>query len=962
MSKAVEGAALLAGAVGMGAAAFFDPALIASPLFDKTMEALVLGGISMEAAAIAGALMSNRGINITTRQAAAFRQVIYGQQRVGGVTIYESTTGSSHDQYNYVIVLAGHECYNIENLYLDGRQVYWQGSGVGWCVRNGVGFGGIADGNNHTGPDGQQYNFGGTGHSGIYCEARFGDQTDPISGTNSPGNATWTGTPTSVIGGLTANDGNWAPDGHGGAPWLGGCCYVYLKIEANSSLFPAPPEIRFTVNGKCNIFDPRTSTTGFTQNWALICGDVLTDPVFGLGDSSVNQAQLIAAANVCDELVEVGALSSTTATYEAQYVTNHHYDTSTGPGDVLATMMTGAAGRLSRIGGEWYVWPAYWQGPSFTFDENALTAAPQWKPYRSIRDLFNRVRGTYCAPNYPFNVAGNLYDANGFYNGQIQNNFNFAFQQTSYPEYACDTLHGYASDQYLTADGGRQLVKELNLPTVLSVTQAQRVAKITLLRNRQQGSGTFTMGLPSYGIQPCDTLQFTFPEFGWAEKTLEVISVGFQCEQMSTGMSDEKAMAITLNVGVIEADQSVYEWSTTEELTVYDVPATPSQQSLTPAPPTDMSLTSSLATALVGLDGVVHPRVEVQWNTPLDVLTRQIQIQYQLAPPGGSAGAWLDGGTVDVSLNSAFVGNVISGQTYNFRIRSVRANGASSAWDELDGFTVSLVLTVLTQDALAEMSLTSIAYSSGTASIFGTPFIAPIGNQNISVAPNNYPLSGLNQNQLYYVYYIDTTFAGDAVTVIATQNTADFMNKAGYFLIGSIVTAVLGGGIAATGPWYPSAYADRQNGAAFYTSNPTALYAPNATSFAAMYGCYISSVSETLSTDIIYSGFAPTGTVLSGVTAGLTVSRGNLASVGSGGTYTITISLNGGETWNAVETAPAPGTVPAGGIASYTIPNGTDIGQVQVQIGVSPVVDSSVSLATWLGPLRRFVLAHPLGR
>jgi len=146
MSKAIQGAALLAGAVGMGVAAFLDPALVASPLFDKVWASLIIGGISMEAAAIAGALTSNRGMGITTRQAAALRQIIYGEQRVGGVEIYRSTTGSSHDQFNYIIVLAGHEIDSIVNLYLDGRQVYWHGSGPGYTVRNGVGFGGIADG------------------------------------------------------------------------------------------------------------------------------------------------------------------------------------------------------------------------------------------------------------------------------------------------------------------------------------------------------------------------------------------------------------------------------------------------------------------------------------------------------------------------------------------------------------------------------------------------------------------------------------------------------------------------------------------------------------------------------------------------------------------------------------------------------------------------------------------------
>src|ERR1039457_2779509 len=99
MSKAIEGAALLGAAIGMEVgAALYDPALLFSPMFQHVAEALALGGIAMEAGAIAGALTSNRGMNITTRQLAAYRQVIYGQQRVGGVTIYESTTGSSHSQ------------------------------------------------------------------------------------------------------------------------------------------------------------------------------------------------------------------------------------------------------------------------------------------------------------------------------------------------------------------------------------------------------------------------------------------------------------------------------------------------------------------------------------------------------------------------------------------------------------------------------------------------------------------------------------------------------------------------------------------------------------------------------------------------------------------------------------------------------------------------------------------------
>ncbi|HLH35991.1 MAG TPA: hypothetical protein VKX41_15065 [Alloacidobacterium sp.] len=658
MSKAIEGAAMLGGAVVLGAAAFLDPALVATGWWEKAMASLVMGGISMEAGAIAEALTQNRGMNITTRQPASFRQIVYGEQRVGGVVVYRSTTGSHHDQYNYVIVLAGHQIDSIVNLYLDGRQVFWQQGSVGNVTRNGVNFGGSADGNDHIGPNGQHYNFG----TLVYCEARFGDQA---SG--------------DVIGGLTANDPNWAASSQG-SPYLGGCAYVYLKVEHDNTMFPGEPEIRFTIRGKNNIYDPRTGTTGYSSNWALCVADVLTDTEFGLGDTgSVNQAQLIAAANVCDEQVQLASGQT-----EARYALHYHYDTSVAPGDVLQQMMSAAAGRLSRIGGEWYIWPAYWQGPSFAFNQDALVDKISWMPKRAFSELFNRVTGTYIAPNFPYNIAGNLYDSNGWYAGQIQNNFPFAFQPTNYPQYACDTLHGYAADQYLAEDGGIPLPKEITQSCVLSVSQAQRCAKIYLMRNRQQGRGTLPMSLLGWQAQPTDVIAFSFPVMGWNSKVLEVDAVRFKADKQGENSSPR----LYVELDVIETDPSVYEWSAAEELTVYDVPASPQQAPYTPAPPTNMTLDSGADTALVSVDGIVTPRVLVSWTAPLDVLVTQIQIQYR---PSGTT-TWVDAGQADVANFQAYVsGGLIANQNYDFRIRSLRANGAASVWVEIDGYKVSTI-------------------------------------------------------------------------------------------------------------------------------------------------------------------------------------------------------------------------------------------------------------------------------
>lgn len=871
MSKAIVGAVEIAGVAA---------ALITSDVMSGGLTSLFSGwevamlasigtqGVSMEAGAIADALTQNRGMGITTRQPAAFRQIIYGEQRVAGVIVYCSTTGSSYSQYNLIIVLAGHEIDSIINLYLDGRQVYWEGSGDGWTAGpGGVYFGGNADSNNHTGPNGQQYNFGG---GQVYCEARYGNQPEG-----------------DVIGGMTANDPTWATSS-AGSPSLLGCAYVYLKLEYNPSLFPSLPEIKFTIRGKNNIYDPRTGTTGWTNNWALVVADVITDPVYGLGDNSVNQAQLIAAANVCDTQIPLGAFATgaasgeiasisfssglaygamptvsiaitgdgsgavvepvitqitqqgstpvyamtgltisdpgegyTTATAtlsnlsgwstdptisevqvstgpsssqtEAQWACNYHYDTGTAPGDVLQTMMPAAQGRLSRIGGEWYIWPAYWQGPSVTWDESSLTGDLEWTPYRSFRELINRVYGTYIAPNFPWNIAGNLYDSNGFWNGQIQNNFPFAFQPTNYPYYATDTLHGYPEDQYLIADGNIQLPLQLVQNCVLSVTQAQRAAKVALLRNRQQGSGTFRMKLDALQMQPLDVMQFTLPLNQWSDKLLEVKSISWGPQE---SQNEEDGPYIAVVVEVQETDPSVYEWSMAEELSVYDVRTYPGGSPYQVGAPTDVACESDSTTALIGRDGIVTPRILVTWTAPTDATVTQIQTQFQEVGASG----WTNGPVVPVSIAATYITGVVAGESYNVQIASLDAKGATSAWVEVPNVLVdaqnsSLGSYVNTPAiALSMPSQTTIQMASVSVQFGGAPPVTYAARTFTIPTPTELTTGW------YYVTITDPNQTGDGSTTTPTltatcQQNAEFVGVPGNTYIGAALVLLPNSGV-----------------------------------------------------------------------------------------------------------------------------------------------------------------------
>jgi len=165
----------------------------------------------------------------------------------------------------------------------------------------------------------------------------------------------------------------------------------------------------------------------------------------------------------------------------------------------------------------------------------------RWRPKVSARDLFNAVKGTFIAPG---------------------NNW----QSSDFPPYAQDSLHGYGGspldfplgDANLAADGGTRRYLDIQLPFTISTSAAQRIAKIELLRRRQQGTGTFAYDMALYLAATLDVVQMTLPFFGWVNKLLEIAVFRFRISQ---------GEIIGTEIDVQETDPSVYAWSTAEELT-----------------------------------------------------------------------------------------------------------------------------------------------------------------------------------------------------------------------------------------------------------------------------------------------------------------------------------------------------------------------------------------------------------
>jgi hypothetical protein len=136
-----------------------------------------------------------------------------------------------------------------------------------------------------------------------------------------------------------------------------------------------------------------------------------------------------------------------------------------------------------------------------------------------------------------------------------------------------------------------------------------------------------------------------------------------------------------------------------------------------------------------------------------------------------------------------------------------------------------------------------------------------------------------------------------------------------------------------------------QDGATQATVNPEAPIDRDPTVTAALTGSYWSTGSggpySSVDCEVIYSGWpliVPIhGPGVSGTSVTLYVSPGtSLASlVGAGGTWTVSVSVDGGSTWTAISTdVIATAVLPS--VVTWAVTGGTSLDQLQVKINVSP--------------------------
>ena len=623
------GAGILASSLGT---AVFTAGLGALGTFALGLATTVVLGAALRALMPKPSFGANRGYQTTVIGTALDHQIIYGKMRVGGARIYDEATGTNNKYLHRIIAVAGHEIQSFDEIYVNDELI-------------------TLDVN--------------------------GDVTSPAKYVSKIRIKLHLGSPTQTADTFLIN----APSAH----WttqctLSGIAYMYIRLAFDADAFPnGIPEITTTISGK-KVYDPRDSTTAWSDNPALCLRDYLTSP-YGIAEEAANidDALVIAAANVSDQLVGslaiktyaggvykiktvgttdftlVGAANNNVGTVftatgvavgtgvveTARYTCNGAFTTASTPYDMINALLTSMDGSLWYAQGSWRMKPAYWTAPVLDLNEDDLRSSISVSTRHSRRNNFNTVKGTFRG---------------------LESNW----QTTDYPQ--------VTNAAFVAADGGQESVADIDLPFTDNSVEARRIALISLERNRQQLTVNASFGLKTLQVQVGDNIRLTNSRFGWTNKEFEVVSWSF-------GLTD--GLDLQTQMTLRETAESVYD--EVDDGIVYE------RDNTTLPSPFEVPI-PGLSTTENG--GKVETKVIREKLTNVITLAvtsgetesiDYVEAEFKLS----SATNWVTLGTGQLGTFEAID---LEDGDYDFRARAINTFGIKGAWNQIDGINASGLL------------------------------------------------------------------------------------------------------------------------------------------------------------------------------------------------------------------------------------------------------------------------------
>tara|TARA_R110000744_G_scaffold200790_1_gene319921 strand:+ start:891 stop:3443 length:2553 start_codon:yes stop_codon:yes gene_type:complete len=546
----------------------------------------VLMGAALRALSPKPSAGSNRGYMTTAIGTALDHQIVYGKVRVAGARIYDEATGVNNKYLHRVLAVAGHEIESFDELYVNDELVTLDVDGE------------VITPTKYAGK--------------IRFKLHLGSPTQTADTFLVSESTHWTSQCT-----------------------LSNIAYMYIRLKFDADVFPnGIPEFTATIRGK-KVYDPRTTTTSYSDNPALCMRDYLTSP-YGLAEvaANIDDVMVVSAANVCDQ--------TNTDAGTTRYTCNGSFTLSATPYEAINSMLTSMDASLWYAQGKWRMKPAYWTAPVLDLNEDDLRSSISISTRHSRRDNFNTVKGTF--------------------RGSESN-----WQVTDYPQVPQNTAAN--PNPFMEVDGGQESVADIELPFTDNSIEARRIALISLERNRQQLTVSASFGLKTLQLQVGDNIRLTNTRFGWTNKEFEVVSWNFG---LTDGLDLQTEMTLRETAESVYdevSDGVVYERDNTTLLSPFEVP-------------------------LLGMSAVPKTQVIREKLTNIITLTTSsgatsvidhVEAEFKLS----SDAVWINLGSGEVG---DFKAVDLEDGNYDFRARAINTFAIKGEWSYLNNVNASGLL------------------------------------------------------------------------------------------------------------------------------------------------------------------------------------------------------------------------------------------------------------------------------
>lgn len=664
--------------VAFTAAASFGLGLIQSALSPKP------SGRSSTPNLASGFAARAQGITQNVRQAITSRRTLYGEARVGGAITFIETT-NDNEFLHMIVTFVDHEVENIGEIWFDDTPIPND----------------FIDGN------------GNVVAGDFEDHARIKKYTGTNIQTVDPDLLAETSVTTNFQG--------------------RGVAYVYVRLKYNRDVYPSSiPIVTAWIRGK-KLFDPRDGQTRYSPNLALIANDYITtslnalSPGIGAAQSSVDQASLIAAANICDEMVTVtdidDSIIQADPTTNVITLGNFNNRTLFQTGDRVQVAGASLPGGLFT-GTDYYVIAyqrkdnvriqlastkadAFAGIPVFIASTGTGTitkkSEPRYHgggiiessgtPQDNLNDILSGMGGSAVyiggtwrilaaaasTPTFSFN-EGHIISAISI-RPKISRRDRFNFIKGTYVSPINDgqvSDYPSVSNSLYAAEDGEVIPIDFDLPMTQRPHTAQRLAKIKLEKARQEIVIQADFNLHAMQVEPGDVVRITNSRFGWTDKAFEVISWTLDSRNENGGP------LYFVNMQLQETAAAVYDWNNGEETSVDPAPNTSLRSFRRVAPPTGLSV---LPVEVNTASGDKTFEFIISWVPPNDVFVTNggwYEVQFKES----TQTEWRRSYRAEDEDTSITVKQVNPGINYDTRIRSVSDIGVRSQYNGLFGFNI----------------------------------------------------------------------------------------------------------------------------------------------------------------------------------------------------------------------------------------------------------------------------------